>query len=86
MPGTPQHSRRVEQYQSLFEFAQTKAKDKLWGGRDYPEDNFALALAQREVQRRFNRPDSFIEVTQTKTPKERELKVRVGKLEFSRKR
>jgi hypothetical protein len=86
MPGTPQHSRRVEQYQSLFDFAQTKAKNKLWGGRDYPEDNFALALAQREVQRRFNRPDSFIEVTQTKTPKERELKVRVGKFEFSRKR
>jgi hypothetical protein len=86
MPGTPQHSRRVEQYQSLFEFAQTKAKDKLWGGRDYPEDNFALALAQREVQRRFNSSDSFIEVTQTKTPEERELKVRVGKFEFSRKR
>jgi hypothetical protein len=86
MPGTPQHAKRVEQYQTLFDFAQTKAKDKLWGGNDYPEDNFALALAQREVQRRFNSPDSFIEVSQTKTPEERELKVRVGKFEFSRKR
>lgn len=86
IPGTPQHTKRVEQYQTIFDFAQNKAKDKLWGGEDYPEDKFALALAQREVQRRFSSSTSFIEVTNVKTSKERELTVRVGKLVFSRKR
>ncbi|MFN8776407.1 MAG: hypothetical protein ACK5XV_06520 [Flavobacteriales bacterium] len=86
LPGNMQHINRVEQYQTVLDFVKAKAKNKLWGGEDYPADKFALAIAQREVQRRFNSSAPFIEVINVKTSRERRLTVRIGKLVFSRKR
>jgi len=77
---------RTEGYQSVFEFAGNKAKRQIWGGDDYPEDRFVVALAERELDRRFGQSDSFIEVRKVNTADEKELKVRVGKFSYTRTR
>ena len=85
-PDVAPSPRHAETVQTVRSFAESKAKEKLWGGEDYPEDKFLLALADREVEKRFNNENAFIEVTRVNKADEKELKVRVGKLSFSRKR
>jgi hypothetical protein len=87
-PVTPvvRTAQRAEAYRTIFELAEDKTREKLWGGTDYPSEGFALALAQREVQRRFGERAAFVEMSRTETAEKSEWSFRVGKVSVSRKR
>lgn len=76
----------AKNYISLGEYLTGKAKETLWGSSNYPEDKFALALVEKEFQKRIGHAAPAIEYERKKTNDENSFRLRFWKFEFERKR
>ena len=79
-------SKKAKNYNNIWAFAEDKAKSKLWGSEEYPENNFALALAEKQLQQPSKKKDPKIVIQSIKNGNEKYLRIKLGKLETIRKR
>jgi hypothetical protein len=73
-------------YSSVLEFAETKAKETLWGSEDYPEDNFTSSLVKRQFERTKEERDLPLDIESKEEGKRRVWRIRIGKFEYIRTR
>jgi hypothetical protein len=85
-PKEAQKSKNLTSYHSLWDFATAQAKQKLWGDASYPEEKFAVALAQREIKKRSNNTPPKIEYEKKSGTKEETIRLKIGNFELKRKR
>lgn len=89
LPTTAEESTAIAkepEYLSIWQFAENKAKEKIWGGDNYPDQNFANAFAQREIQKRFGKTPTKVELVRENKPNEKSFRLKIGGLEIQRKR
>ena len=79
-------SKKAKNYNNIWAFAEDKAKSKLWGGEEYPENNFALALAEKQLRQPTKKKDPKIVIQSFKNGEDKFLRIKVGKFETIRKR
>lgn len=84
--GTMGTGERAESIPTVYEYAETTAKEKLWGSDTYPAKGFALALAQREFNRHFGMQREELEFTRVHSGKTEEITVRIGRFSYVRKK
>jgi hypothetical protein len=73
-------------YSSVLEFAETKAKETLWGGEDYPTDNFTSSLVKRQFEKTKEERDLPLDIESKEEGKRRVWRIRIGKFEYIRTR
>lgn len=73
-------------YSSVLEFAETKAKETLWGSEDYPEDNFTSSLVKRKFDKTKEERDLPLDIESKEEGKRRVWRIRIGKFEYVRTR
>ena len=79
-------AKKAKSYNNIWAFAEDKAKSKLWGSEEYPENNFALALAEKQLQQPSKKKDPKIVIQSIKNGNEKYLRIKLGKFETIRKR
>lgn len=70
-------------YANLWEFAKAKAKEKVWGDKNYPQSDFATELLKKE----FAKPGSIgdkVDLETHKSERKKRFKIRIGKYGFSK--
>ena len=73
-------------YLTIWQFAENKAKEKIWGDESYPDQKFATAFAQREIQKRLGKSETKVEIIRENKVKEKSFRLKIGSLEINRKR
>ena len=73
-------------YSNVFEFAETKAKETLWGSEDYPTDNFTSSLVKRQFEKTKEERDLPLDIESQEEGKRRVWRIRIGKFEYIRTR
>jgi hypothetical protein len=73
-------------YSNVFEFAETKAKETLWGSEDYPTDNFTSSLVKRQFDKTKEERDLPVDLESKEQGKRRVWRIRIGKFEYIRTR
>lgn len=76
---------KAPEYLTVWQFAENKAKEKIWGNTNYPDQNFANAFAQREIQKRFGKTPTKVELVRENKAKEKSFRLKIGSFEISRK-
>ena len=71
-----------DDYASMTDFLGNWVKGGLWGGDDYPQENFTLALASKATQKYSRRSGAKVNLDSEEDSK---FRLRLGKLEVSRK-
>lgn len=71
-------------YSSLWAFASSQAKEKIWGSASYPQEKFALAFTQREMQKRRKGEAPVIEFEKKNQSYKESVRFRIGKFEFKK--
>ena len=79
-------SKKAKNYNNIWAFAEDKAKSKLWGSEEYPENNFALALAEKQLHQPAKKKDPKIVIQSFNNGDEKYLRIKLGKFETIRKR
>jgi len=74
------------EYLTIWQFAESKAKEKIWGDQNYPDQNFATAVAQREIQKRFGKTPTKVEFVKENKAQEKSFRLKIGGLEIKRNR
>lgn len=73
-------------YSNVFEFAENKAKETLWGSEDYPSDNFASSLLKKQFDKTKEERDLPVDLESKEEGKRRVWRIRIGKFEYVRTR
>jgi hypothetical protein len=73
-------------YSSLLEFAETKAKETLWGSEDYPTDNFTSSLVKRQFDKTKEERELPVDLERKEDGERRVWRMRIGKFEYIRTR
>ena len=73
-------------YSNVFEFAETKAKETLWGSEDYPTDNFTSSLVKRQFDKTKEERELPVDLESKEEGKRRVWRIRIGKFEYVRTR
>jgi hypothetical protein len=71
-------------YSSLWAFASSQAKEKIWGSAAYPQEKFAFAFTQREMQKRRKGEEPVIEFEKKNQSNKESVRFRIGKFEFKK--
>lgn len=73
----------VEEVPTAFEFIGTKIKERLWGGKDIPEEDFGIALAGKAAEKYSARTGADVAIA-TREDSKGDFALRIGRLEISR--
>lgn len=77
----------VKSYNSIWDYAQDKAKSSLWGNKDYPEDHFTYALLEKEINKGLKKEESPAITYKRDEENERKVfRIKLGKFEYVRSR
>lgn len=74
----------TKHYSSLWAFASSQAKEKIWGSSAYPQEKFALAFTQREMQKRRKGEEPVVEFEKKNQSNKESVRFRIGKFEFKK--
>jgi hypothetical protein len=70
-------------YANIWEFAKAKAKEKVWGDKNYPQADFATELLKKE----FSKPGSIgdkVDLDTQKSERKKRFSIRIGRYGFSK--
>jgi hypothetical protein len=84
--STGKSSSNSRRYRSVFEFAENKAKETLWGSEDYPEENFTSSLVKRQFDKTKEERELPVDLERKEEGKRRVWRIRIGKFEYVRTR
>lgn len=74
----------AKEYNGIWDFAEDKAKKALWGGDDYPEQEFTSSWFKKNVNKTSKELDLPVDIESQKDEQRKVFRIRIGRFEYVR--
>lgn len=74
----------AKQYNGIWDFAEDKAKKALWGGEDYPEEQFTSSWFKKNINKTSKELDLPVDIESEKDDQRKVFRIRIGRFEYVR--
>ncbi|MFZ4783849.1 MAG: anti-sigma factor family protein [Flavobacteriales bacterium] len=74
----------AKEYNGIWDFAEDKAKKALWGGEDYPEQEFTSSWFKKNVNKTSKELDLPVDIESEKDEQRKVFRIRIGRFEYVR--
>jgi hypothetical protein len=76
--------KNAKEYNGIWDFAEDKAKKALWGGDDYPEQEFTSSWLKKNVNKTSKELDLPVDIESQKDEQRKVFRIRIGRFEYVR--